>query len=430
MTQVIPYGIELATRVVDKLSVVGEFHLSEYSDKAVLKIFQSPGQEAWIQLNSFPVQANFTGKDSFIRWLALQNDTAFQESENETPDEKAFMANTLYQSKTSIFGPPLSASALRFFLDQEASAPRLPDNLKFKKTFFTVGMNSSWDVVEYTLLEETIKYTWFDFFDLDDPSYETIESYYTFDKFYVQRSEGSKTSPLLDYLLTEKLISAEAEVLARQIPVITVEIKPAFIDLLRVFNVSELRIKAIWKEVKNRYSEKHRQYHTLAHLRSLFSVLSYVKAQLEDWEMVQFAIFYHDLVYDVTRTDNEARSAEEATRILTELGSDKIRIDRCVRHIMATQRHSESNDPDSNLFSDADLVILGSSREMYDQYASQIRNEYQHFPDQQYKEGRAAVLKSFLEQQFIYHTPYFRDRYEAESRKNIKREIKSLGNGQ
>lgn len=422
MMQVIPYGIELATRVVDKLSVAGEFHLS---DKAVLKIFQSPGQEAWIQLNSFPVHANFTSRDSFIRWLALQDDTTFQKLENETPDEKAFMANMLYQSKTSVFGPPLSASILRFFLDQEVSA-RPHSQAKFQKSFLTVGMNGSWDVVEYTLLEQTIKYTWFDFFDLDHPSYETIESYYTFDKFYVQRSEGSRTSPLLSYLLAENLISAEAEVLARQIAVTTVELKPAFVDLLRIFNGSELRIKVIWKEVKNRYSEKHRQYHTLAHLRSLFAVLSFIKAQLEDWEMVQVAIFYHDLVYDVTRTDNEAKSAEEAARLLNELGLDRTRIDRCLAHIMATQHHSISSDPDSNLFSDADLVVLGSSREVYDQYASQIRSEYQHFPDQQYKEGRAAVLKSFLERPFIYHTPYFRDRYEIQARKNIKSELDSL----
>ncbi len=51
------------------------------------------------------------------------------------------------------------------------------------------------------------------------------------------------------------------------------------------------------------------------------------KEKFEDWEIIQFAIFCHDMVYDVLRNDNEERSAAWAERVMQSLSIELNRIE-------------------------------------------------------------------------------------------------------
>ncbi|MBL7950777.1 MAG: hypothetical protein JNM62_03555 [Flavobacteriales bacterium] len=139
------------------------------------------------------------------------------------------------------------------------------------------------------------------------------------------------------------------------------------------------------------------------------------------------AIIYHDLIIKVTRSDNEQRSAERMQQILlADAGFPEALVNRTKGHILATKKHEPSNDPDTNYFVDADLSILGSGREQYARYASQVRKEYRRFPDLLYKPGRRKVLQHFLSQPAIFKTEWFRGRYERSAKENLEWELSHL----
>lgn len=205
-----------------------------------------------------------------------------------------------------------------------------------------------------------------------------------------------------------------------------VSLKPTFESLLSTYQKSPNKIKIFWKEIMVNYNHPQRFYHTLTHLRNLFSILELKKNEIVDWEVVQFAVFYHDIVFDVSRSDNEEQSAVWAERVMQSLEIDPQRIDRCKRHILATKGHGIDIDPDTNLFTDADLSILGSDSETYEKYSNQIRQEYIQYDDNTYNTGRKKILETFLRSQFIYKTEAFKMKFEEQARENIEREFKTL----
>jgi predicted metal-dependent HD superfamily phosphohydrolase len=97
------------------------------------------------------------------------------------------------------------------------------------------------------------------------------------------------------------------------------------------------------------------------------------------------------------RSDNEEKSAGLAVERLGLLSLDEIQISKCNSQILATKSHMISNDNDTNLFTDADLSILGQDWNAYLQYAANIRKEYGMYTDSVYNAGRTKVLKHFLE---------------------------------
>jgi predicted metal-dependent HD superfamily phosphohydrolase len=78
------------------------------------------------------------------------------------------------------------------------------------------------------------------------------------------------------------------------------------------------------------------------------------------------------------------------------------------------------------VFLDLDLSILGAEEERYMEYTRRIREEYGNYSWEDYRRGRAKVLKSFVARDRLYFSDYFYKRYEGRARENIQREIQSL----
>lgn len=181
----------------------------------------------------------------------------------------------------------------------------------------------------------------------------------------------------------------------------------------------ETTIDRIGAELTARYGEPHRRYHTLAHIEAILPLVRGTEATLAAW--------FHDAIYDTTRHDNEARSAELARAALEELRFDASTIAAVERMIVATARHDPSGlDEAGRRFLDADLSILGSDPSRYDDYARQIREEYAWVPEPVYRTERAKVLAHFLERPAIYFTAEMHAQFEAAARKNLEREIHDL----
>lgn len=137
-------------------------------------------------------------------------------------------------------------------------------------------------------------------------------------------------------------------------------------------------------------------------------------------------MFYHDVIYKSSRTDNEEQSTILAEKRMKQLSISEDIIETCKKHILATKCHLEQLSSDTNYFTDADLSILGSDRDTYSIYFNQVRKEYSIYPDFMYNAGRKKVINHFLNMDRIFKTDYFFNKLEAQAKNNLKQELQFL----
>lgn len=203
-------------------------------------------------------------------------------------------------------------------------------------------------------------------------------------------------------------------------------LRKAYIELLRNYTDDTHLIDELWAEIERYHSEEKRFYHTLDHLKHLLGQLSEIKEQIQDWNTVLFTLFYHDVIYNSSKSDNEEESAKLAEKRMYQLSIPEDMVEACVQQILATKSHEVAENNDTNLFTDADLSILGQSWEVYLAYAQNVRKEYSQYPTILYKKGRKKVLRHFLDMERIFKTNHFFEKYEELARENLKQELKIL----
>lgn len=203
-------------------------------------------------------------------------------------------------------------------------------------------------------------------------------------------------------------------------------LKDNFVNLVSRYTSNNLLINELWNEIEQHYAETTRHYHNLTHIAAVYSKLSAIKDLLVNWDMVQFSIFYHDIFYNTHKNDNELNSALLAKNNLQKLTIDVSKIDAMFNQIIATKSHQNTNDSDTNYFTDADLSILGESWDNYRVYSEQIKAEYIQYANEVYIPGRIKVLNHFLEMERIFKTTHFYNLYEIKAKQNLENEIKLL----
>lgn len=177
-----------------------------------------------------------------------------------------------------------------------------------------------------------------------------------------------------------------------------------------------------------RYRERHRRYHTTAHIAHVLHDVEVLAAEesVADLGSIVAAAFYHDAVYEPRYPANERASARLAKRDLTQLGWDEHRVGSVVTMIEATRGHQRNPDVDSSVLFDADLAILGAGTTDYEVYSKAVRAEYRYLTDKEWTTGRARVLRSFLDRDAIYATNAGVRRWEEVARLNLRTELESL----
>lgn len=203
-------------------------------------------------------------------------------------------------------------------------------------------------------------------------------------------------------------------------------LKQTFIQLLKNYTDNNRLIEELWTEIEKNYSGKKRHYHTLLHLDNLLTQLIEIKDEINNWDVTLFTLFYHDVVYNSLKSDNEEKSAALAEKRMKQLSVSDDKIELCKQQILATKSHLKSSDSDTNFFTDADLSILGQSWEIYSAYYKNVRKEYAIYPDFIYNPGRKKVLNHFLLMESIFKTTFFRDKFEAQAKHNLQKEIELL----
>jgi predicted metal-dependent HD superfamily phosphohydrolase len=174
------------------------------------------------------------------------------------------------------------------------------------------------------------------------------------------------------------------------------------------------------------YEEPQRKYHTLQHLSECLSLLSRnLHLAMEPGE-VEMALWFHDAIYNVRAHDNEIRSADWAGDELSRAGVEAERIERVRGLVLATRHSALPEGHDQMLLVDIDLSILGACRARFDEYESQVREEYAWVPESLFRRKRAEVLAKFLARQPLYNTPQLREALERQARENLAYSLKHL----
>ncbi|WP_394124811.1 HD domain-containing protein [Psychrobacter nivimaris] len=196
-------------------------------------------------------------------------------------------------------------------------------------------------------------------------------------------------------------------------------------------DISPKQIDRLWQDIVMRYGEPQRAYHTLNHIQQLLVEFENIKQVLSEPHIIALALYYHDVIYDPTRSDNELQSAEFATDALGPYLSQEQR-QQIHAVIMMTANHQLDTLVDSDKYNDAaylldmDLSILGAQWSAYEQYAKAIRQEYAHVADDDYRDGRTAVLQGLLAHPKLYLTDHYYNQLETQARDNIKHELTLL----
>jgi len=184
-----------------------------------------------------------------------------------------------------------------------------------------------------------------------------------------------------------------------------------------------------WLErINAAYAERGRAYHTLQHIDSMLNHPLLTGHTLPI--ATTLAIFFHDVVYDATRKDNELQSAALFRDFAVASGLPSELVARVCELIMCTEKHRLSDeladDEAAKLFLDLDLSILAAPDAVYDEYAAAIRVEYSYVPDDLYRTGRVAVLRSLTARDVFLSPLFHTEHMEAAAKRNVEREIASL----
>jgi predicted metal-dependent HD superfamily phosphohydrolase len=184
---------------------------------------------------------------------------------------------------------------------------------------------------------------------------------------------------------------------------------------------------AVFEQLVACYSEPHRRYHTIQHLDECFAKFEELRSEANHPEEIEFALWFHDAIYDTRRADNEARSAAWARATAGAAKLPAAVADRIHSLIMATRHDVRPHEADEKVMVDVDLSILGASPARFDEYESQVREEYSWVPAALFRSKRRELLEGFLRRASIFNTRTFVEAYEAQARANLERSIRQLG---
>lgn len=175
------------------------------------------------------------------------------------------------------------------------------------------------------------------------------------------------------------------------------------------------------------YSEPERKYHTLQHLDACLAHLATARLLADHPDEIALALWFHDAVYEIGASTNEARSADWARAALEAARADADVVQRVFDLVMVTCHAMAPQTRDQEILLDVDLSILGARPEVFDAYEGQIRAEYAAVPQDFFQARRKRILEGFLARPRLYHTDAFHTRLEAQARANLARSISRLG---
>lgn len=190
-------------------------------------------------------------------------------------------------------------------------------------------------------------------------------------------------------------------------------------------------IKETFDDIRSRYSQPWRYYHTLFHIYEFTQLEQKFIACFKDPARIKRPKWLHDIFYDPKSKVNEENSAKYGGELFRRLGVPDNIIIETQKYILASKTHTlpegEENH-DLAFFLDFDLWILASPQDRYQQYIMQLRAEYEYIPGTIDIQKRINFLENMLARKKIFNTSQMRREYENQARVNMEKERAQLKN--
>ena len=189
---------------------------------------------------------------------------------------------------------------------------------------------------------------------------------------------------------------------------------------------------AIYGVLSRFYGQRHRYYHTLAHVADCLRELDAFQAaqpaflSAEMWHAGELALWFHDVIHQPRADDNEERSADIFEAIAIEAMFPAPVIAAVRRLILATRIDTPSLTAEERVIVDCDLASLGYAAEIFRRSGVAIRNEYGFLPDKDFAETRRAAFLRLSQRPGIFRTEFMRLRYEQQARANLAAALERL----
>lgn len=164
---------------------------------------------------------------------------------------------------------------------------------------------------------------------------------------------------------------------------------PQYQDIFKKYGVADVA------QLINAWHEPHRFYHTERHLNFLLKEIEYLfnnnKIKKYEKEALIITAFYHDVVYDPTRQDNEQVSADFFRK---HTKPSKL-TDEIYQIILDTQTHQPQGRL-SKIFCEMDMAVVSRANFMsLLHWERQIAKEYQFTDYAVYRQTRLFLLEKF-----------------------------------
>ncbi len=184
---------------------------------------------------------------------------------------------------------------------------------------------------------------------------------------------------------------------------------------------------ALGVELLDRYQHVGRRYHDARHLLEVLRHIDELGAFAVDSRAVELAGWFHDAVYDASRSDNEEASARFAEDALPSYEVPPHTVAQVARLVRLTAAHDpEQGDADGAVLCDADLAILAADALRYAEYVQDVRAEYHRVSEQTFRERRSEVLRSLLQRPTVFRTTQGIVRWETKARRNVESELRRM----
>ncbi len=179
-----------------------------------------------------------------------------------------------------------------------------------------------------------------------------------------------------------------------------------------------------------RYTEPSRHYHDVRHVVSMLDQAAEQERRFAYPDAVRLAVFFHDLIYEPAKNDNESRSAEDLRETLSETDVPGAIIEKAVVMILATNGHRPTSDSDANLFLDIDMSVLAAPWPDYVRYAEGVMREYTPvYGEAAYRKGRVDLfIRPTLSRGVVFLTDAYTPKTDA-ALENLAREEEILTSG-
>lgn len=211
------------------------------------------------------------------------------------------------------------------------------------------------------------------------------------------------------------------------------EEKSLFKDSKYLFDESNTIHKSVFYELCDLYKQPHRKYHNLNHIISLFELHDKIQQlyNFNDKESLEFAIFFHDSIYNTNRKEhkyNEIKSAKFARKKLYEMNFNFNFIERVALYINSTNYNIYKNsliNNDVKYLHDLDFSYFILDYLDFLKIDEQIKYEFSWFIRKFiYPKKRKEFLNNLYSKQkygdnYIFRTKLFIDHYEDKAIENI-----------